>query len=71
MKPSYSIVEILNELYIDNLNILMNQSHELLEKNTEFNLENENFKPDFKLIWQESEENLHKNLQSLRARLLD
>lgn len=25
-------------------------------KNTEFNLENENFKPDFKLIWQESEE---------------
>ena len=37
MKPSYSIVEILNELYIDNLNILMNQSHELLEKNTEFN----------------------------------
>ncbi|EHU8405014.1 TPA: hypothetical protein ACHD24_001859, partial [Campylobacter jejuni] len=40
-------------------------------KNTEFNLENENFKPDFKLIWQESEENLDKNLQSLRARLLD
>ncbi|EOJ1710296.1 hypothetical protein ACTFFF_08735, partial [Campylobacter jejuni] len=28
-------------------------------------------KPDFKLIWQESEENLDKNLQSLRARLLD
>ncbi|EOH0399120.1 hypothetical protein ACLJ81_001656, partial [Campylobacter jejuni] len=27
--------------------------------------------PDFKLIWQESEENLDKNLQSLRARLLD
>ncbi|EOH2115598.1 hypothetical protein ACMHQQ_001681, partial [Campylobacter jejuni] len=26
---------------------------------------------DFKLIWQESEENLDKNLQSLRARLLD
>ncbi|EOI6329122.1 hypothetical protein ACMU9M_001700, partial [Campylobacter jejuni] len=25
----------------------------------------------FKLIWQESEENLDKNLQSLRARLLD
>ncbi|EOH2792465.1 hypothetical protein ACLZ7R_001373, partial [Campylobacter jejuni] len=24
-----------------------------------------------KLIWQESEENLDKNLQSLRARLLD
>ncbi|EIA0536189.1 hypothetical protein K6156_001420, partial [Campylobacter jejuni] len=40
-------------------------------KNTEFNLENENFKPDFKLIWQESEGNLDKNLQSLRARLLD
>ncbi len=34
-------------------------------------VENENFKPDFKLIWQESEENLDKNLQSLRARLLD
>ncbi|EOH3362937.1 hypothetical protein ACL123_000828, partial [Campylobacter jejuni] len=29
------------------------------------------FKPDFKLIWQESEENLDKNLQSLRAKLLD
>ncbi|MFK0442409.1 hypothetical protein ACISOS_06380, partial [Campylobacter jejuni] len=40
-------------------------------KTTEFNIENENFKPDFKLIWQESEENLDKNLQSLRAKLLD
>lgn len=39
-------------------------------KNTELSLENENFKPDFKLIWQESEENLDKNLQSLRVKLL-
>ncbi|EOI9350417.1 hypothetical protein ACMYB5_001645, partial [Campylobacter jejuni] len=30
----------------------------------------ENFKPDFKLIWQESEENLDKSLQSLRIKLL-
>ncbi len=33
MKTAYSIVEILNELYNDNLSILMDQNHELLEKN--------------------------------------
>lgn len=37
MKTAYSIVEILNELYNDNLSILMNQNHELLEKKPEFN----------------------------------
>ncbi|WP_260377585.1 hypothetical protein, partial [Campylobacter hepaticus] len=39
-------------------------------KNTEFILENENFKPNFKLVWQENQKNLEQNLQSLKEKLL-
>ncbi|EOI6144870.1 hypothetical protein ACMU5N_001729 [Campylobacter coli] len=38
-------------------------------KNTELKLENETFKPEFKLVWKEKEGNLAQNLQSLRAKL--
>ncbi|MFQ6342391.1 hypothetical protein [Campylobacter sp. VTCC 70190] len=38
-------------------------------KNTDFKLENEVFKPEFKLLWKEKEGNLNQNLQSLRAKL--
>ncbi|EIS2875890.1 hypothetical protein LZJ03_000266, partial [Campylobacter coli] len=38
-------------------------------KNTELKLENETFKPEFKLVWKEKEGNLNQNLQSLRVKL--
>ncbi|MBM0636857.1 hypothetical protein LNU06_01580 [Campylobacter sp. VicNov18] len=40
-------------------------------KNTEFILENENFKPNFKLVWQENQGSLEQNLQSLKEKLLN
>ena len=42
---------------------------ESLLKNTEFKLENENFKLEFKIVWQENEINLEQTIQSLRKRL--
>lgn len=38
-------------------------------KNTELKLENEVFKPEFKLVWKENERGLSQNLESLRAKL--
>ncbi|TKX28560.1 hypothetical protein [Campylobacter estrildidarum] len=42
---------------------------ESLLKNTEFKLENESFKPEFKIIWKKKEGNLTQDLESLRAKL--
>lgn len=36
MNKTYPIMQILNDLYEDNLSILKNQKYELLEKNSEF-----------------------------------
>ncbi|TKX32668.1 hypothetical protein [Campylobacter aviculae] len=38
-------------------------------KNTELKLENESFKPEFKLVWKEKEGNFTQELESLRAKL--
>lgn len=43
---------------------------ESLLKNTNLNLENENFKLEFKLVWQKNEGGLWQNLQSLKDKLL-
>lgn len=42
---------------------------ESLLKNTEFELENEKFKMEFEIAWQENERNLEQNIASLRKRL--